>query len=64
MYELQMKTFMHGHIPSLPDRLHEVLRDDYVKEVKEYNQSMQKVLRDGFGMNADELFSFLSAAES
>jgi hypothetical protein len=28
----------------LPDKLNEILREEYIKEVKEYNKSMLKVL--------------------
>lgn len=59
-----MKTFMHEHIPKLPERLNEILRDSYVKEVEEYNRSMQKVLREGFGMDGEEVFVFLNTSES
>lgn len=39
-----MKIFIHEHSNNLPDRLNEILRKDYINEVKEYNKSMLKVL--------------------
>lgn len=64
MYEQQMKTFIHEHSSKLPDKLHEILRNEYIKEVNEYNNSMHKVLKDGFGMSYDETFDFLSTSEN
>jgi hypothetical protein len=60
MYEQQMKSFMHEQIPGLPERLNEMLRNAYIKEVHDYNESMNGVLRNGFGMSGEEIFVFLS----
>ena len=64
MYELQMKTFIHDHTQRLPEKLNEILREEYIKEVNEYNKSMLKVLKEGFAMSSEGVFEFLSSSES
>lgn len=58
-----MKTFMHETVQQLPSNLNGVLSAAYVKEVNEYNTSMSKLLKDGFGMSGEEVFNFLSTGE-
>ena len=64
MYEASMKTFMHEQVSKLPERLDEIPRENYIREVQEYNKNMHKTLKDGFGMTSEELFEFLSSSES
>lgn len=64
MYELQMKTFIHDHTQNLPDQLNDILRENYIREVSEYNKSMLKVLKEGFAMSSEAVFEFLSSSES
>jgi hypothetical protein len=40
------------------------LREEYTKEVNDYNNSMEKVLKDGFGLGTEEVFEFLSDSEA
>jgi len=39
------------------------LKNAYENEVLEYNKSMKKVLKDGFDLNGEEIFVFLSTSE-
>jgi hypothetical protein len=39
VYEQSMKEFIHSHIQTLPENLNGLLKDDYTKEVKDYNRA-------------------------
>lgn len=64
MYELQMKNFIHENAQRLPEKLNEILRQEYIREVNDYNKSMLKLLTDGFAMNSEAVFHFLSSSEA
>lgn len=59
-----MKAFIHKHIENLPENLNDIMREEYIKEVKEYNNSMLKVLKEGFAMSSEAVFEFLSSSEA
>ena len=59
-----MKAFIHKHTENLPENLNDIMREEYIKEVKEYNNSMLRVLKEGFAMSSEVVFEFLSSSEA
>jgi hypothetical protein len=58
-----MKTFIHENCHVLPDKLHSLIQESYVKEVNVFNTSMHSLLASGFELNHEERFKYLAACE-
>ena len=48
----------------MPENIAQILKDSYVKQIEEFNESLQDVLLKGFEMSNDEVFDFLKENEN
>ena len=57
------KDFLLTKLQNMDEGLAGQMRDAYVEIIEEFNENLKVILRNGFGMDRDDIYDFLNEAE-
>ena len=63
-HHANIKEFLIDRMTELPENLAASVKDSYAEQVEQFNDNLQGVLLEGFGLNRDEVLDFLKENET